>query len=366
MDNLKILFVSYKLCDGGAERVLSKLANALSGRGIDVSVLLYQRFENEYILNDSVRVLELGEDAHKGRNGVSRMINRVKAIRRIIKRERPNFVIPFLDSMVRESQLAARGLSCKVIATVRNSPYQVPETKGGRLLRNWFCRRCAAVFVQNEAQKAYFSKRIRKKTFVVANPLDDELLFSEKQYSERIHEFITCGRLHPQKNHKLLIDAFAIATKKHPHLRLSIYGVGDEQENLERYIQEKDLGENIRLMGRTDDVRSVLLQSDCFLLSSSFEGMPNALMEAMAVGLPCISTDCPTGPADLIKHGETGFLVEVGDVEGLAEHIVKTVENPKAGIAMGKAAQKKMRALYSQEKIAGALLDNLQKYVVKK
>ncbi len=355
----KILFVSYCLSNGGAERVLSRLANGLARKGIDVAILLYHRREKEYPVEEGVRIIEMESSAHEAGNGLSRMRRRIKAIRKVLQAEKPTVVIPFLDSMVRESRLAARGLPCKVVATVRNSPYQDPPRKIGRFVRNRFCGLCSAVFVQNEAQKAYFNKRIQKKTFVVANPIADDLLASEKAYTGKVERFITCGRLHPQKNHKMLIEAFASAAAKYPQIRLSIYGVGEEQENVQAFIAAQGMTEHIRLQGRTEDVRTALVSHDAFLLSSNFEGMPNALMEALAVGLPCISTDCPTGPADLIETGKTGLLTPVADAKGMAEKIIELIENPAKAEEMGRAAKESMRQDYALERIVEDLLTNL-------
>ncbi|MCD8014686.1 MAG: glycosyltransferase [Lachnospiraceae bacterium] len=360
METKNILFISYKLCDGGAEKVLSTLANQLSQIGARVSVLLYQRNNNEYILDEKVVVLELGNEASHGNSGLLRSLNRMKAIRRVIKQENPNYVIPFLDSMVRESRLAAVGINTKVIATVRNSPYQTPSSRIGRVMRNLIIRFCAGVFVQNQSQKKYFSESIQKKTFAVPNPVTKELISSKKTYNSDIKHFITCGRLHQQKNHKMLIRAFADAVARYPDISLRIYGEGDMMDNLNNYIYELHMEDYISCMGRTDDVLSVLLDSDCFILSSDYEGMPNALMEAMAVGLPCISTDCPTGPSELIENGSNGILVPVNDSERLTEEICELINNPDKAITMGQKAKEFITENFSEDIIVRNLLKNLE------
>ncbi len=360
MENKKILFVSYKLCDGGAENVLAKVANHLSYNGNNITILLYQRSDHEYFVDDSVNVISLGTAASKGENNVSRTINRVRAIRSIVKKEQPSVIIPFLDSMVRESVLATVGLSSKVIATVRNSPFNTPSGEFARKIRNLFCMLSSAVWVQNRDQKAYFNKVIQKKTFIVGNPVNEEFLNTKKVYQNKVLKFVTCGRLHEQKNHKFLINAFAEVVQLYPDITLSIYGVGPMEADLKCYISSLGMDDNIFLMGRTNDVCHTLLEYDCFILSSDFEGMPNALMEAMAVGLPCISTDCPTGPSDLIDQKGNGLLVPIGSVDKMKEAICFVVENVDQAESMGIEAKKKMQQEFSEEQIVSQLLERLR------
>lgn len=361
---MKILFVSYSLCNGGAERVLASLANQFVNMGVETEVLLYQRNEGEYYLDEKVQIIEMGNEAYHGKNVVARSLNRIKFIRKILKTEQPDVVIPFLDVMVTESKIGAIFLNTKVVATVRNSPFQTPETAVGRFFRNIIFEFCDGVFVQNIAQKGYFSKNIQKKTFVVANPVSNNLICSEKQYSADVKSFVTCGRLHSQKNHKMLVNAFSKFLKKHPDCILKIYGVGPVKKELEEHIVELGLSNNVFCMGRTENVQAVLEQSDCFVLSSDFEGMPNALMEAMAVGVPCISTDCPTGPSDLIENYRSGLLTEVNNADKMADALCYMAEHPDDAIAMGQNAKKYISENYSEKFIADKLLNNLKEKVL--
>ncbi len=357
---MKIVFVSYKLCDGGAENVLAQVASELARRKHDVEILLYQRNTVEYPIDNNVKLIELGEYSFKGKNGISRSFNRIKAIRKIIKQEQPDFLIPFLDSMARETVLATWGLSNKVVATVRNSPYHTPESKLERGLRNIFCRFASAVWVQNTDQKKYFSKAIQKKTFVVANPVAEALFEDEKIYKDNVMQFITCGRLHEQKNHKMLIDAFTAANHQYPGIELSIYGVGALHDELQQHINNNGMASKIHLRGRTENVKGALLDSDCFILSSDFEGMPNALMEAMATGLPCISTNCLTGPSDLILNQDFGLLIPVNNCEKMTSSIIQMVEHPEIAKKQGQTAKKNICDNYSLNSIVSTLISKLQ------
>ena len=150
-----------------------------------------------------------------------------------------------------------------------------------------------------------------------------------------------------------MINAFKLALEKNPELKLSIYGTGNEDyiEKLNSIIKENNLEQNVKLMGRTNDMATALKNADAFLMSSNFEGLPNALIEAMCVGLPCVSTDCRTGPKDLIDDGKNGYLVPTGDVNAFAKAIINvanlSVEEAKE---IGIKAREKILDVCGEEK----------------
>lgn len=153
-------------------------------------------------------------------------------------------------------------------------------------------------------------------------------------------EIVTCGRLTEQKNHRLLIDAFAEVQKIYPFATLKIYGEGVLREKLQNQIDSLNLNEKVFLMGATNDVAKALQTADLFVLSSDYEGMPNALMEAMAAGVPCISTDCPCGgPRELFGEDASDKLVPCNDSAQLAEAICKVLETTKDGMTEKRHAE---------------------------
>ena len=168
---------------------------------------------------------------------------------------------------------------------------------------------------------------------------------------------VTCGRLNEQKNHKMLIEAVEKVVQNNKDVCLHIYGDGDLKNELEQLIENKDLKGVVVLKGATTDVESVLASADIFVMSSDYEGMPNALMEALAVGVPCISTDCPCGgPRMLIKEGENGCLVPVNDSVQMANVLEKLLINQDFKYKLGEKARE--RALeYRPEKIFREWLD---------
>lgn len=195
------------------------------------------------------------------------------------------------------------------------------------------------VFQTKEA-KMYFSKSIQKRSAVIPNPVFVDEKYIKKNYSGKINYIVSVGRLEKQKNYKMLIDAFAEIVSDIDNCRLTIYGEGSIRGELERYINEKGLIDKVLLPGRINNIHEKLMESDLFVLSSDYEGMSNALMEAMAIGLPCISTDCPIGgSAELIENHKNGLLVPVGDKDKLKEAIRHLVSNNNLASEMGENAK---------------------------
>ena len=189
---------------------------------------------------------------------------------------------------------------------------------------------------QTEEQKLYFnSSRVVNK--IIYNPIESKYLLTECTYKKTEH-FMTAGRLSEQKNQKMLVDVWE--KLENQNVYLEIYGEGPLDEYLKNLIIEKGLENRIKLMGRSNNMTDVLMKADAFILSSDYEGMPNALIEAMACGLPCISTDCKTGPKELIRSYENGLLVPTGDVEKMREAIKYFIENPKETEKFGLNARK--------------------------
>lgn len=355
----KILFTCTSLSDGGAQRVVAVLCSALAELGYDVQLLLYKRKKEEYAISSKVNIIVVPEREKKENWGVYQL-RRLFFMRQVFKKNKPDCIIPFLPSQVEHAFFASRGLKCKFILTVRNNPMYDAGEKRKR--RDWIAKYVDAIFLQTLSQKKYFEEiNLGNKCFVVSNPVQNEIL--NMQYLERstIKRLVTMGRLTEQKNHKLLIDAFSKAKKKCPDITLDIYGTGELEENLQKQIDLLKLQEAVRLCGRTNNVAKTLKNYDLFVMSSNFEGMPNALMEAMGVGLPCISTACPTGPDVLIGNDERGRLVSTNNEQELAQAIVDMVENPANSYKKGKLAKQYIKVNYAPCAIAEKLMNEIEK-----
>jgi glycosyltransferase involved in cell wall biosynthesis len=205
-----------------------------------------------------------------------------------------------------------------------------------RLIR-YIYSKVAGVFFQSEAQKEWFRGWSIKKSFVLMNPVDEAFIY-ENESVEKISTIVNVGRLVEQKNQIMLIEVMHDVHESHPEITLEIYGEGPLIGTLNKKIRELGADSYINLMGCTQHLENVYLEKLCiFALCSRFEGMPNALAEAMAASVPCISTDCKTGPRELLG-GDRGILIEVDDYKALYDAIILLVENPKLACEYGQKA----------------------------
>ena len=249
------------------------------------------------------------------------------------------------------AMIATRGLPVKTLVSVRNDPNKEYAGKLG-----WFVGKVllpmadGCVFQTGDAQK-WFPRKLQSKSKIIYNAVKEDFYSVERKPIRG--EIVTCGRLTEQKNHKLLINAFAKVQKAYPFAVLKIYGEGTLREELQDQINALDLNEKVFLMGATNNVAKALESADLFVLSSDYEGMPNALMEAMAAGVPCISTDCPCGGPRELLGADSLQLVEIGNEKSMVEKILEVFSNEKIKEKMHtdsqiKAARFTPDAIYNQ------------------
>jgi len=356
----RILFVIPFLSSGGAERVVSIWTSELARLGEDVHLLVFYRFENEYPVDDKV-VIHVIEEGGKTKYNSLNIWEKLRAMRQAFKKIKPDIVLPFISYVGMMVSIAKIALPIKVIETIRNNPKHNPGKRISRWMRNisvFFAKSC---IVQTKAQLTYFPTWMQKRMVVIPNPIANEFSKKEKNFTnKRIRNIIAVGRLEKQKNYPMLISAFSQIAESNKDINLNIYGEGSLLVELKDFIGKLNLQGLVLLCGRTNDMANKLLNSDLYILSSNWEGMPNALMEAMAVGLPCISTDCPTGPDDLIEQGISGVLIPIGDKEKLVEAMGKMIKNIDASIEMGRKARDKVISRYSASVSAKELIRLLE------
>lgn len=333
----KIVFYVNAINGGGAERVMVNLAKYFSENGYDTTLVTSFRDTWEYPLAATVRRLTLEEEEIK-QSRIKRNFSRIKKLRDLCKSEKPDILVSFMEEPNFRTILATRGLPVKTLVSVRNDPNKEYAGKLG-----WFVGKIllpmadGCVFQTSDAQK-WFPERLQKKSRIIYNAVKEE--FYQVDRTPVQGEIVTCGRLTEQKNHRLLIDAFAEVQKIYSFATLKIYGEGTLREKLQNQIDSLNLNEKVFLMGATNDVAKALKTADLFVLSSDYEGMPNALMEAMAAGVPCISTDCPCGgPRELFGEDASGKLVPCNDSAQLAEAICKVLETTKDGMTEKRHAE---------------------------
>lgn len=322
----KVCIAIHSLAHAGAERVAASWANYLVTQGHDVSVIVYANSDDTYVLNDDVNIVPIS--SAKEEYFSMSAIKKLFCIRKVVKKERPQILISFLPKMQITMMLATFGMRIKRIETVRNNPWIDKDVGKKRFLWNLCFHKGDRIIVQTNEQSLYFSENVRKKCIVISNPISKEFYDIQKVYNDdKIKKFVAVARLNTQKNYPMMIQAFSQVVHTHPEITLDIYGNGtsEAQQEMEKLICSLGMENNIHLCGWRKDIASLLPQYDAFLMSSNYEGMPNALAEAMATGLVCLSTDCRTGPKDMIDHGKCGFLAKTGDADSFAKEIKEIV-----------------------------------------
>ena len=327
---MKFVLVMGMYSFGGAERVMCHLANHLSGNGNDVTLITVSNAKETYELNSRIHRV----------NGIEwkNELDGVLKLRKLFVTIRPDVIISFLAHINIAVLLASMFLRIPVIISERNDPSKSATSRLRVILRKITYPWAESVVFQTEDAKRFFSNKIQKKGTVIPNPV----FLSEKSvpFDDRINEIVSVGRFVPQKRQDLIVRAFEEAIKKHNTYHLTFYGNGEEKERIIRYIEEHNIKKYVTISNSVPDLHARIKYARIFIMMSEYEGMPNALMEAMGLGLVCISSDCPCGgPRYLIQDGVNGYLVRVGDIEQLTEKLCYVIENEDLQRSVSKNAQ---------------------------
>ena len=316
----RIAIVAHGLSNGGAERVAALLANKFVEIGNEVLFIAVYSEKKEYQLEEKVKYKYINV---KAKNKLEKYIKRTKFIDRELEVFSPDIVISFIIN-----ELIITNIKGKIplIYTLRNDPHHLLRTNFNKIMCLFSYGRCKNVVFQTPEARDYFNKNIREKGIVIANPLTSNLPYwKDKEHKKTI---ITACRLAPQKNLKMLIDAFNIFRKENQDYTLEIYGEGPLLQELKEYCFKLKIEEYVKFPGYSKNIHHIMAESSIFVLSSDFEGLSNSMLEALAIGIPTVCTDCPPGGASLyIKDGINGMLVPVGDSKALANKIKMLVEN---------------------------------------
>ncbi|MCL1472411.1 glycosyltransferase [Argonema antarcticum] len=362
MSSLAIFLVS--LSGGGAERVMLYLARGFVEQGLNVDLVLVKK-EGPYLssIPPGVRVVDLG---------ASRLLLSIPALIRYLQQNKPTALLSAMEDINVAALWARRiaGVSTRVVVTVHNTLSQesqnsiaIKKRLAPYLARLFYPWADAVVTVskgsaEDLAQLGISSERLK----VIYNPVVTPEL-AKKAVEPVEHPWfapgatpviLAVGRLEKQKDFPTLIRAFALVKQQRP-VRLMILGEGTERASLEALVRELGLGADVALPGFVDNPYAYMAKAAVFVLSSLYEGLPTVLIEAMAGGTPVVSTDCKSGPAEILENGRYGKLVPVGDIKSLADAIATTLdESPDKAALQGKAAE------FSLEKAVTQYLQVLQ------
>lgn len=327
----KITFFIGSLEEGGAERVVSNLCAYLSGKGHPVQLVLYHDRTLFYPLDPRVEVISVCKQT-----GSTSLLKNLLWLREFFRRNCA-VVVSFLAAFNILALLAAMGTKVPVLVADRNDPRFVPVSKAVRKLRDVLYRFARGVIVQTRHNQRYFSQGVQKKSVIIYNPLDLGERNGEALRTPKDDLIVSVSRLMPQKRQTMLIRAFANIHQEFPEMRLVIFGEGAAREELEDLIASLNLQAHVLLPGSEKQVFDKICPARLFVLPSDYEGMPNALAEAMCLGLPCIST-AVSGATDLIQSGENGILIDVANQSQLEEAMRRLLRDPALAETMGRKA----------------------------
>ncbi len=382
----KIVFCIDSLTMGGAERVISVLSEKLIRNGYAVEILMLSKRPIVYALPEQVK-LHYAEDMPilSAWGKVSRRILeccmnlRVRFWNPLMRKFgrhdylrvnetrmyfHANYALPYREYLKKNPGctafgflirsnismlMAAKGLDVHTVFCERNNPVRPDIHPNIIRLRDRLTRRCKAAVFQTEDERAYYTW-LKCPTAVIPNPLKEGL--PQPFEGNRRKEIVNFCRLSKQKNIPLLMDAFEMLLAEYPDYTLRIYGRGEEKDHLLALAKAKGLAETVIFEDFAPDVHEKIRDAAMYVCSSDFEGLSNSMLEALAIGLPCVCTDCEGGGARMmIRDHQNGLLVPVRDVQALYEAMQEIIENPALSRQLSCEATK-IREELSVEKIA--------------
>lgn len=335
---MKILFVISGLFDaGGAERVLTIMANHWAEQRHEVIIVTFDdgSYSPYYNLSNQLRhkFLDLPAETSSLFQGALANLKRSNKLKFFFKQTKPDVIISFLTNTNITTLLASLGTGLPVIISERNHPAYTKIDPVRKKFRSWLYPRADAVVCQTEGILSYYQPLLAKNGVFIPNPVlpadpspsPPEIPLPEGRL------LLAAGSMSRtkvyQKGFDMLIPVFSSLAQKHQDWHLLILGDGDQRNELLNQVKELSLADRIHLPGNVDNIQAIYNKADLFVLPSRYEGFPNVLCEAMASALPAVSFDCPTGPAEIIRHEEDGLLVPTEDTVALEKALNQLMSN---------------------------------------
>lgn len=331
----KIILSFATLAQGGAARVCANLSTPLCDTYDEVILVTWADKPQFYEYDHRAKWYCIPKEA-----GSSNEIKRMRLFRSLVKRENPDLILSFLEPFNIRVLLCTMGLGIKTIVAERNDPQGVNKYWFMNQFEKLVYRRADKILVQTETVKRFFDGKLSERTHIIYNPVNlSKDMVGKALLTEKKKRIVSVARLMPQKNHDVLIKAFAKFSKNHPDYTLTIYGEGPLMDNLMSLANSLEVGNKVSLPGPSKTIHQDILDAEMMCLVSDREGMSNAMIEAMCLGLPCICTKV-SGAIDLIKDGENGLLVDIGDEEQLVEKMNLLAGQPDVAKRIGEKASK--------------------------
>ena len=352
LKNKKILFVLPRMGGGGAERVTALIANVLCEQGNEVTIYTLVGGDSFYPLNSAIHYESVGISVNR-KNRMATFVSEGTAlpksyfkIRNMIKHGQFDVVFSLLvETDILVGACKWTGLQFRHVCSERNDPTRRSE-KLLKILNSIYKK--ASLFVCQSRMVSDFYKDVPERIkVVISNPINPEGL--PERPDSLTKRVVAIGKLMDQKNFPLLIKSFAKVSGKYPEYVLDIYGEGERRPQLEALISQMEMNQKIHLKGASKQVQEDIADAELFVMSSDFEGFPNVLLEAIAIGLPVISTDFATGIARELVGEDNGIVVPVGNVDKMAAAIDALLDNEELRHRMGQRNKEKAKKYYTKE-----------------
>lgn len=340
---------------GGAQRVISVLCNALSKyNDNEVMVILSGNTDDSVYPLENVK--RYAYDQSSG--GVLGKIKKIASIRKATIKFKPDVAVSFLSMTNVMTIIALSFTGIPLIISERNDPDKASNKE--KKLSKCFYRYASAVVVQTDDIKKKISRIFKKEIAIIPNPLQN--FDYEKTEYINSKKIVAVGRINEQKNYPMMLRAFKLFLKEHEGYNLHIYGTGDKISQYENLAKELGILDNVHFLGNKQDPLLYELDAEMYIMTSDFEGMPNALAEAMSVGFPCISTVCDGGGAAyLINNEENGLLVEKGNEAEFAKAMKRIAEDENFAKKLGLNA-KRLKEMLNTDAVTQTWTDFINKY----
>lgn len=323
-----IIFLTSCLSFGGAEKMLSFVAESFAKRHHNVIIINLNRIRTN---SDYVRIVPgvVIETIPKPLNNTFKIFYYIKNILRIAKAKNADCIIGFTMMPNFYASVVGKLLNIPSIISERGNPYQtITDSLKDKIVMHFINRANGGVF-QTEGAKAFYSKGLQERGKVIPNPIFVPEELPKISWNERNKTVVYVGRLdNNPKRLDILLKSFALFYSIHPEYRLRLFGKGADEQLIRQWCDELEIRENVDFMGLTTQPMKEIVKDGIFIITSDSEGISNSLLEAMAVGLPCVSTDHePGGARLLIADHVNGLLAPAGDVNALAKALEEFADN---------------------------------------
>jgi glycosyltransferase involved in cell wall biosynthesis len=332
------------LVQGGAERVVSNLANQFAKEGIKVYVATEWYDEDEFQLDERVTRVHVGlREGDEKKNRITKFFLRIKYLKEFVKEYKPDVLVAFAQRANYRALMAAGNSNIPVVISIRTDPVGHYDAFSDKVQIKWLFPKAAGCVFQTTGQKAFFKPYLQDNSTIILNPVNPKY-FGVEHPQEKEKSVVHHARLVDFKNQPLLCEAFVEVHKKHPDYVLKIYGPDSfdgTKEILDKIIADNHAEDYILLMGGSDSLEKEIPKGEVYAFTSDWEGLPNSLLEAMAMGMPIVATDCPCGgPKTVMTDGVNGLLIPIKDKEALVNGLNRLIEDKELAARLGKEAAK--------------------------